>query len=91
MTDDISNAQLLAAAAGIALQGNKLIGATDRTSFHEVSGTLDAVFESLAIVGGSVAMLAGRLGCTAEFEGLVKKGQDRLTALEAGQSLSGRA
>lgn len=57
-----TDVELLAAAAAIARTGRKVIEATDRTSSKDVGETLDALHEHLAVAGGSLLILAERLG-----------------------------
>ncbi len=61
-----TDADLLATAAAIARTGPRLIEATNRTSFQDVGETLDALYEHLAVAGGSLLVLAERLGWEAE-------------------------
>lgn len=91
MTNEPTDAQLLASFAGIALAARQLIDRTDRTSFTEVTQTLDAIHEHLAVAGGSMLYLAKRMGCEAEVERLIQQGQDRVAALRASRGLGGRA
>lgn len=86
-----TTAELLAAAASIAIAGRKLIGATDRTSFRDVGETLDALHDHLAVAGGSLLVLAERLGCEAEVTRLVAEGQARVAAFRAFRGTEGRA
>lgn len=83
--------QILAAAAGIALNGRAVIERTDRTSYREVCEALDALHEHLAVAGGSLLILAERLGCKAEVERLIRDGQDRVTAYCAFAGQGGHA
>lgn len=91
MIDDPSNAELIAAATSIALASRQLIDRTDRTSFRAVCETLDALQEHLAVAGGSLLILADRLGHRAEVERLIDEGQARVAAFKACQGLGGRA
>ncbi|KFI33204.1 hypothetical protein CG51_16675 [Haematobacter missouriensis] len=83
--------ELLAAAASIAIAGRKLITGTDRTSFRDVSETLDALHDHLAVAGGSLLTLAERLGCEAEVRKLIAEGQARVAAFRAFRGTEGRA
>ncbi|WP_041527134.1 hypothetical protein [Paracoccus aminophilus] len=91
MTDDPTDAQILAAAISIAVASRNLIQRTDRTSYRDVCEVLDALHEHLAVAGGSLHLLAERLGHRAEVERLVNEGQDRMAAFRACQGLGGRA
>lgn len=86
-----TSAELLAAAASIAIAGRKLITGTDRTSFHDVGETLDALHDHLAVAGGSLLVLAERLGCEVEVRQLIAEGQARVAAFRAFRGTEGRA
>ena len=86
-----TNAELLAAAVAIALEGRNQIERTDRTSYRATCQTLDALHEHLAVAGGSLLVLADRLGCKEEVEQRLREGRDRLDAFRACQGLGGRA
>lgn len=86
-----STPELIAAATGIAPNSRAVIERTDRTSYRDVCETLDAVHEHLAVSGGSLLILADRLGCKAEVERLIREGQDRVNAYRAFAGQGGRA
>lgn len=86
-----TNADLLASAAAIALTGRRIIEATDRTSFQDVGETLDALHEHLAVAGGALLHLAGRLHIESDVQRMLKESQDRVTAFRASQGLEGNA
>ncbi|MBB1498539.1 hypothetical protein [Paracoccus sp. MC1862] len=86
-----TNAELIAAAVGIALASRDLIKRTDRTSFRDVGQTLDALHEGMAVAGGSLLHLAERLGVQADVDRLVKQGQDRIATVRAFAGTEGRA
>lgn len=90
-TKEPTNVELLAAAATIARTGRKVIEATDRTSFKDVGETLDALHEHLAVAGGSLLILAERLGWEAEVKRLLAEGQARIDAFRACAKMEGRA
>lgn len=90
-TREPSAAELLAAAVGLALAGRTLIEATNGRNRAQLVTTLDALRENLAVMGGSLLVLADRLGCEAELRRLVDEGQARLAAFQACQGLEGRA
>lgn len=89
--DEPSDAQILAAAVSIALASRKLIDRTPRTNYREVCETLDAVHEHLAVAGGSLLVLAERLGMASDVQAMVDEGRARVAALRACQGLGGRA
>lgn len=91
MTVEPSNAELIAAATSIALAARQLIERTDRTGFRAVCETLDALQEHLAVAGGSLLILADRLGHKAEVERLINEGQARVAAFRACQGLESSA
>lgn len=86
-----TDAELLAAAVSIALASRDLIQRTDRTSYPDVGGTLDALHEGMAVAGGSLLHLAERLGVQGEVDRLVKRGQDRIATVRAFRGQEGRA
>ncbi|MCJ1900960.1 hypothetical protein MR829_11305 [Paracoccus versutus] len=86
-----TNADLLAAAAGLALESRRRIERTDRTSFRDVCETLDAIHEHLAVAGGSLLFLADRLDLRPEVEQKLREGRDRVDAFRACQGIGGRA
>ena len=86
-----TDVELLATAAAIARTGRKVIEATDRTSFKDVGETLDALHEHLAVAGGSLLILAERLGWEAEVKRLLAEGQARIDAFRACANMEGRA
>ena len=86
-----TDVELLAAAAALARTGRKVIEATDRTSFKDVGETLDALHEHLAVAGGSLLILAERLGWEAEVKRLLAEGQARIDAFRACANMEGRA
>ena len=86
-----TDAELLATTAAITWTGRRVIEATDRTSFKDVGETLDALHEHLAVAGGSLLVLAERLGWEAEVKRLLAEGQARLDAFRACANMEGRA
>lgn len=86
-----TDVELLAAAAAIARTGRRVIEETDRTSLQDVGETLDALHEHLAVAGGSLLILAERLGCEAEVKRLLAEGQARIDAFRACANMEGRA
>ena len=86
-----TDVELLATAAAIARTGRRVIEATDRTSFKEVGETLDALHEHLAVAGGSLLILAERMGWEPEVKRLLAEGQARIDAFRACANMEGRA
>lgn len=86
-----TNPELIATAFGMALINRTLIEATDRTNDTDVTQTLVSVHEHAALAGGSLLLLAKRLGCDAEVRKLVAEGQARLNGYQASAGLEGRA
>lgn len=86
-----TDVELLATAAAIARTGRRIIEATDRTSFKEVGETLDALHEHLAVAGGSLPILAERLGWEVEVTRLLAEGQARVDAFRACANMEGSA
>lgn len=91
MTNEPTNAELLATAATIMHAMRQMIATADRNNAEQVNTTMDAVHEYLAVVGGSVAILSDRLGCTDDVERIMRQGQERLRAMQANRGLGGRA
>jgi len=91
MTTNPTNAELLATASSIMLAMRQMIATADRSNAEQVNTTLDAIHEYLAVVGGSIAILSDRLGCTDDVERIMKQGQERLRAMQASKGLGGRA
>lgn len=90
-TREPTDVELLAAAAAITRTGRRVIEATDRTSFQDVGETLDALHEHLAVAGGSLLILAERLGWETEVKRLLAEGQARLDTFRACANMKGRA
>lgn len=88
---DPTNAEALAAIAGIAMTARDLIERLDRLDFRATGETLDALHEHLAVAGGSALHLANRLGCESEVGRLVSEGQQRLKSFRACAGMGGRA
>lgn len=86
-----TNAELLAAATAIAQEGRRLIDATNRCLPAEMLATLDALHEHLAFAGGSLLVLAGRLGIEAEVFLNLREGRARVEAFRSSAGLEGRA
>lgn len=86
-----TDVELLAAAAAITRTGRRIIEETDRASLTDVGETLDALHENLAVAGGSLLILAERLGCEAEVKRLLAEGQARIDAFRACANMRGRA
>lgn len=86
-----TDVELLATAAAIARTGRKLIEATDRTNLKDIGETLDALHEHLAVAGGSLLVLADRLGWEPEVKRLLAEGQARIDAFRACAKMEGRA
>lgn len=91
MNDDPSNAELLAPAISLALAGRNLIERTDRTSLKDTCEMLDVLHESLAIAGGSLLILAERLGINDDAMKLVERAHQRLANARASSGLGGGA
>lgn len=91
MTYEPTNPELIATAIGMAFINRRLIEATDRASRIDVVQALYSVHEHAALAGGSLLLLAERLGCDAEVRQLVADGQSRLTGYQASAELEGRA
>ena len=91
MTYEPTNPELIATAIGMSLINRTLIEATDRTNRTDVTQTLVSVHEHAALAGGSLLLLAERLGCDAEVRQLVAEGQARIAGYQASAGLEGRA
>lgn len=86
-----TNPELLAAALVIALTARDLVERTDRTSYRDISETLDALREGMAIAGGSLLHLAERLDLARDVNQLVKAGADRAKVARSFSGQGGRA
>lgn len=91
MTHEPTNPELIATAIGMSLINRTLIEATDRTNRTDMTQTLFSVHEHAALAGGSLLLLAERLGCDAEVRQLVAEGQARIAGYQASAGLEGRA
>lgn len=83
--------EVLAAVIGLAMHMRRVIDMTDRANPDQVAATLDAIHEHLAVIGGSVAMLAKELGHKQEVEDRVTANPDKANAFAACTGLEGRA
>ncbi|MDH2327832.1 hypothetical protein QCN27_13255 [Cereibacter sp. SYSU M97828] len=83
--------ELFAGAASLTRYMRQIIEKTDRNSVNDMRAALDAIHEHLAVVGGSVALLADAMGCSEEMQRLMKESADRMLVLAANGGLEGRA
>lgn len=90
-TENPTQPEVLAAVIGLAIHMRKTIDTTDRANPDQVATTLDAIHEHLAVIGGSVAMLAEELGHRQEVEDRVAGNLDKAKAFAACTGLEGRA
>lgn len=90
-TENPTQPEVLAAVIGLALHMRNVIELTDRTNPEQVATTLDAIHEHIAVIGGSVAMLADELGHRQEVDDRVTRNLGRVNALAACSGIEGRA
>lgn len=91
MMSEPTTPELIATAIGMAFINRCLIEATDRASRVDVVQALHSVHEHAALAGGSLLLLAERLGCEAEVRQLVAVGQARLAGYEVAPVLEVQA
>ena len=91
MSYEPTNPELIATAIGMALINRTIIEATDRTNRTDVTQTLVSVHEHAALAGGSLLLLAERLGCDTEVRQLVAEGQARIAGYQVSVGMEGRA
>lgn len=91
MSYEPTNPKLIATAIGMGLINRILIEATDRINRTDVTQTLVSVHEHAALAGGSLLLLAERLGCEGEVRQLLAEGQARIVGYQASAGLEGRA
>ncbi|MDS9467934.1 hypothetical protein RGQ15_10190 [Paracoccus sp. MBLB3053] len=63
----------------------------DRDDRAHVDAALDAIHDHLAVSGGTMMVLAERMGITAEVEATIVQRRQRLANLQASGGLRGRA
>ena len=83
--------EVLAAVIGLAIHMRNVIDLTDRANPEQVGTTLDAIHEHLAVIGGSMAVLADELGHKKEVDDLVTRNLGKAKAFAACTGLEGRA
>lgn len=90
-TNNPTQPEVLAAVIGLAIHMRNVIKLTDRTNSEQVATTLDTIHEHLAVIGGSMAMLADELGHKQEVDDRVTGNLDKAKAFAACNVLEGRA
>lgn len=90
-TENPTQPEVLAAVIGLAIHMRRVIDTTDRTNPDQVATTLDAIHEHLAVIGGSVAMLAEELVHKQEVGARVTGNLDKAKAFAACNGIEGRA
>lgn len=91
MTNEPNNAELIAATSGLILLMRQIIEKIDRDDPGHVDAALDAVHGHLAVCGGSMMVLADRLGLRSEVEATISQRMQRLANLQACGGLAGTA
>lgn len=83
--------ELLGGAASLNLTMRTIVKEMKGAPQYQTDEMLDNLYEYLAVIGGSLVMLADQLDCTEEVTRRVVEGQNRLLALKANHGLEGRA
>ncbi|MBJ2153871.1 hypothetical protein [Paracoccus sp. IB05] len=90
-TENPTQPEVLAAVIGLVMHMRRTIEMTDRADLDQVATTLGAIHEHLAVIGGSVAMLAEELGHRQEVENRVRGNLEKAKAFASCTGLEGRA
>lgn len=91
LTKPDGTAELFSGAASLVFYMRQIVEKTDRNSVSDMRTALDAIYQHLAVVGGSIALLADEAGCTDEMHRLMKESADRVAAFPASRGLEGHA